>query len=92
MVSFKDKDASMVLTQPLLLQGRKVERGVLQSPSHISLALLFERFPIWLLTLASNQVSHVVVMGFTTHGAFVLSCESKGLDMRLIDAALNNLG
>jgi hypothetical protein len=74
------------------LKGQKVERGIIQTPSPVPVALLFERFPIWLLTLAPNQVSHLTVLGYNTRDDFALSCDSKGSGFGLIDAALGNLG
>jgi hypothetical protein len=48
------------------------------------LALLFEQFPIWLRTLAPNQVSQLSIMGFSTHDAFAASCKENGLYLSLI--------
>jgi hypothetical protein len=85
-------NASVVLTNPPPLKGQKVERGIIQTPSPVSVALLFEQFPIWLLTLAPNQVRHLAIMGHARRDVFVLSCGLNGLDLKLIDAALANLG
>jgi hypothetical protein len=73
--SFEDGEATLALIKPETLNSQKVEQGIDQTPSPVPLALLFEQFPIWLLTLAPNQVSHLSIMGFTTHDT--LHCPAK---------------
>jgi hypothetical protein len=68
-----------------------VERGIIQTPSPVSVALYFERFPVWLLTLAPNQVKCLTIMGHGTKEDFVSWCAVKELDFELIEAALSNL-
>ena len=75
---------------PLL--GRKVERGVLGTPRPDVVYLWFERFPIWLLTLSTNRVSQVWLMGVSSQAGLVAFCHSLGLDHRLIASAIRNLG
>jgi hypothetical protein len=49
--------------------GRRVEKDILESPQPLVMSLKFERFPIWLLTLDSMQITEVHFMGFSAQEA-----------------------
>jgi hypothetical protein len=72
--------------------GRRVEKGILESPQPLVMSLKFERFLIWLLTLDSMQITEVHLMGFSTQEALNSHVEYEGFDLQLIEAVIRNAG
>jgi hypothetical protein len=68
-----------------------VEHGILLPPQRIAIYLLFERFPIWLLSLDKNMVSHIWIMGYETEDKFLTSMHELGFDAVLLLAIFNNV-
>jgi hypothetical protein len=74
------------------LSLRKIERGILATPTRLSFSLKFERFPIWLLTLESNLVTQLIILGHNSQAKLATYIRDLGMNTALLSAALNNVG
>jgi hypothetical protein len=64
--------------------GRLVESGVVPTSKAQEFAMVFESFPIWLLTLEKVYCKRLHLLGFLSAGDFRGKCEALGIQMKLV--------
>jgi hypothetical protein len=71
---------------------RRNERGVIWPRRKVDIYVRSERFPVWLLALDASFISQVWITGQTSLESFLHERETLGVDLLLVNSALDNIG
>ena len=71
---------------------RDTERGIIMKRKRLSIAVVFQNGPIWLLGLMHNDINKIYVNAFKSFSDFANHLTDKQLDVTLYNSLVSYLG
>ena len=71
---------------------RKTERGIISHNNKLSIAMIFQGNPIWLLALEPNYVKKIFMVDFESFSQLAKHLTDKELDFTLYNSLVSYLG